>query len=35
VKIGIFLTSQHAPGTDLVAALEGQLAMTRPARDRG
>jgi alkanesulfonate monooxygenase SsuD/methylene tetrahydromethanopterin reductase-like flavin-dependent oxidoreductase (luciferase family) len=35
VKVGIFLTNQHPPGTDMIAALEGQLAMTRLARDRG
>src|SRR5882762_11629690 len=35
VKVGIFLTSQHPPGSDMVAALEGQYAMTRLARDRG
>jgi alkanesulfonate monooxygenase SsuD/methylene tetrahydromethanopterin reductase-like flavin-dependent oxidoreductase (luciferase family) len=35
VKVGIFLTSQHPPGSDIVAALEGQYAMTRLARDRG
>src|SRR5262245_19525969 len=35
MKVGIFLTNQHPPGTDMIAALEGQLAMTRLARDRG
>ena len=35
MKVGIFLTNQHPPGTDMVAALEGQYAMTRLARDRG
>ena len=35
MKVGIFLTSQHPPGSDMVAALEGQYAMTRLARDRG
>jgi alkanesulfonate monooxygenase SsuD/methylene tetrahydromethanopterin reductase-like flavin-dependent oxidoreductase (luciferase family) len=35
VKVGIFLTGQHPPGSDIVAALEGQYAMTRLARDRG
>lgn len=35
MKIGIFLTNQHPPGSDMVAALEGQYAMTRLARDRG
>ena len=35
MKIGIFLTGQHPPGSDMVAALEDQYAMTRLARDRG
>jgi alkanesulfonate monooxygenase SsuD/methylene tetrahydromethanopterin reductase-like flavin-dependent oxidoreductase (luciferase family) len=35
MKIGIFLTSQQPPVTDMIAALEGQYAMTRLARDRG
>jgi hypothetical protein len=35
LNVGIFLTNQHPPGTDMVAALEGQYAMTRLARDRG
>ena len=35
MKVGIFLTSQHPPGSDIVAGLEGQYAMTRLARDRG
>jgi alkanesulfonate monooxygenase SsuD/methylene tetrahydromethanopterin reductase-like flavin-dependent oxidoreductase (luciferase family) len=35
MKIGIFLTGQHPPGSDMVAALEEQYAMTRLARDRG
>jgi alkanesulfonate monooxygenase SsuD/methylene tetrahydromethanopterin reductase-like flavin-dependent oxidoreductase (luciferase family) len=35
MKIGIFLTCQHPPGSDMVAALEGQYAMARLARDRG
>ena len=35
MKIGIFLTGQHPPGSDMVAELEGQYAMTRLARDRG
>ena len=35
MKIGIFLTGQHPPGSDVVAELEGQYAMTRLARDRG
>jgi alkanesulfonate monooxygenase SsuD/methylene tetrahydromethanopterin reductase-like flavin-dependent oxidoreductase (luciferase family) len=35
MKIGIFLTCQHPPGSDIVAALEGQYLMARLARDRG
>ena len=35
MKVGIFLTGQHPPGSDIVAELEGQYAMTRLARDRG
>jgi Luciferase-like monooxygenase len=35
MKVGIFLTCRHPPGSDMVAALEGQYAMTRLARDRG
>jgi alkanesulfonate monooxygenase SsuD/methylene tetrahydromethanopterin reductase-like flavin-dependent oxidoreductase (luciferase family) len=35
MKIGIFLTNQHPPGSDMVSALEDQLVMTRLARDRG
>src|SRR5260370_15303893 len=35
MKVGIFLTCQHPPGSDMAAALEGQYAMTRLARDRG
>jgi alkanesulfonate monooxygenase SsuD/methylene tetrahydromethanopterin reductase-like flavin-dependent oxidoreductase (luciferase family) len=35
MKIGIFLTGQHPPGSDIVAELEGQYAMARLARDRG
>ena len=35
MKVGVFLTNQHPVGSDMVAALEGQLAMTRLARDRG
>ena len=35
MKTGIFLTSQHPPGSDMVAQLEGQYAMARLARDRG
>ena len=35
MKVGIFLTCQHPSGSDMVAALESQYAMTRLARDRG
>jgi alkanesulfonate monooxygenase SsuD/methylene tetrahydromethanopterin reductase-like flavin-dependent oxidoreductase (luciferase family) len=35
MKIGIFLTNQNPIGSDMIAALEGQFAMTRLARDRG
>jgi hypothetical protein len=35
MKIGIFLTGQHPPGSDVLAELEGQYAMTRLARDKG
>jgi alkanesulfonate monooxygenase SsuD/methylene tetrahydromethanopterin reductase-like flavin-dependent oxidoreductase (luciferase family) len=35
MRIGIFLTGQHPPGSDIVAELEGQYAMARLARDRG
>jgi len=35
MKIGIFLTCQYPPGSDMVAALEAQYVMTRLARDRG
>jgi alkanesulfonate monooxygenase SsuD/methylene tetrahydromethanopterin reductase-like flavin-dependent oxidoreductase (luciferase family) len=35
MKIGIFLTNQNPPGSDMVAALESQYVMTRFARDHG
>ena|SRR5215469_53132 len=35
MKIGIFLTGQHPPHSDVIAELEGQFAMARLARDRG
>jgi alkanesulfonate monooxygenase SsuD/methylene tetrahydromethanopterin reductase-like flavin-dependent oxidoreductase (luciferase family) len=35
MKVGIYLTNQHPPGTDMVSALEEQLVMVRAARDRG
>jgi alkanesulfonate monooxygenase SsuD/methylene tetrahydromethanopterin reductase-like flavin-dependent oxidoreductase (luciferase family) len=35
MKVGIFLTNQNPPGTDMVSALEEQYVMTRFARDKG
>src|ERR1041384_1573601 len=35
MKVGISLTNQQPPGSDMLTALEGQFAMTRLARDRG
>ena len=35
MKVGVFLTNQHPPGSDMVSALEDQCVMTRLARDRG
>ena len=35
MKVGVFLTNQNPPGSDMVAALDAQLEMTRLARDRG
>jgi alkanesulfonate monooxygenase SsuD/methylene tetrahydromethanopterin reductase-like flavin-dependent oxidoreductase (luciferase family) len=35
MKVGIYLTNQHPPGTDMISALEEQLIMVRAARDRG
>lgn len=35
MKVGIFLTNQHPPGSDMVSALEEQYVMTRLARDAG
>jgi alkanesulfonate monooxygenase SsuD/methylene tetrahydromethanopterin reductase-like flavin-dependent oxidoreductase (luciferase family) len=35
MKLGIFVTNQNPPGTDMVAALEEQYVMVRLARDRG
>lgn len=35
MKVGIFLTNQNPPGSDMVSALEDQYLMTRLARDRG
>ena len=34
MKVGIELTNQHPPGTDMVSALEEQFVMVRAARDR-
>ena len=35
MQVGIFLTNQNPVGSDMIAALDEQLAMTRLARDRG
>jgi alkanesulfonate monooxygenase SsuD/methylene tetrahydromethanopterin reductase-like flavin-dependent oxidoreductase (luciferase family) len=35
MKVGIFLTCQYPPGSDMVAALEAQYVMTRCARVQG
>ncbi len=35
MKVGIFLTCQYPPGSDMAGALEAQYVMTRLARDRG
>jgi alkanesulfonate monooxygenase SsuD/methylene tetrahydromethanopterin reductase-like flavin-dependent oxidoreductase (luciferase family) len=35
MKVGIFITNQNPPGSDMVSALEEQYVMTRLARDRG
>src|SRR5579875_2603133 len=35
MKIGIFLTGQHPPGSDIIAELEGQYAMARLAAEAG
>ncbi|HZU90443.1 MAG TPA: LLM class flavin-dependent oxidoreductase [Stellaceae bacterium] len=35
MKVGIFLTCQYPPGSDMTAALEAQYVMTRFARDQG
>ena len=34
MKVGVFLSNQHPPGSDMVSALEDQYVMTRLARDR-
>jgi alkanesulfonate monooxygenase SsuD/methylene tetrahydromethanopterin reductase-like flavin-dependent oxidoreductase (luciferase family) len=33
MKVGIYITNQHPPGTDMISALEEQLVMVRAARD--
>ncbi len=35
MKVGVFLTNQNPPGTDMVSALEDQYLMARCARDGG
>lgn len=35
VKFGLFLTNQHPTGSDMVAALDGQLELLHAARDQG
>ncbi len=35
MKVGIYLTNQHPPGSDMISALDEQLVMLRAARDRG
>ncbi len=35
MKVGIYLTNQHPPGSDMVSALDEQFVMLRAARDRG
>ena len=35
MQIGLFLTNQHPLGTDMVAALDEQIAMVHHARERG
>lgn len=35
MKVGIFVTNQNPPGTDMVSALEEQYQMVRLARDKG
>jgi alkanesulfonate monooxygenase SsuD/methylene tetrahydromethanopterin reductase-like flavin-dependent oxidoreductase (luciferase family) len=34
IQIGLFLTNQHPPGSDLVAALDDQLSLVRAVRDK-
>ncbi len=35
MKVGLFVTNQNPPGTDMIAALEEQYVMVRQARDSG
>jgi alkanesulfonate monooxygenase SsuD/methylene tetrahydromethanopterin reductase-like flavin-dependent oxidoreductase (luciferase family) len=35
VRVGLFLTNQHVPGSDLVAAVDDQLSLVRHVRDLG
>jgi alkanesulfonate monooxygenase SsuD/methylene tetrahydromethanopterin reductase-like flavin-dependent oxidoreductase (luciferase family) len=35
MKVGLFVTNQNPPGSDMVAALEEQYVMVRLARDKG
>ena len=35
MKVGLFVTNQNPPGTDMISALEEQYVMVRLARDRG
>jgi alkanesulfonate monooxygenase SsuD/methylene tetrahydromethanopterin reductase-like flavin-dependent oxidoreductase (luciferase family) len=35
MKVGLFVTNQNPPGTDMIAALEEQYVMVRLARDKG
>lgn len=35
MKVGIFVTNQNPPGTDMVSALQDQYQMVRLARDKG
>jgi alkanesulfonate monooxygenase SsuD/methylene tetrahydromethanopterin reductase-like flavin-dependent oxidoreductase (luciferase family) len=35
MKVGLFVTNQNPPGTDMISALEEQYVMVRLARDKG
>ena len=35
MRVGLFLTNQHPPGSDVAAGQDGQLDMFRLARDAG